>query len=280
MIRSPLNYTGGKFKLLPQILPLLPEKIDSFYDLFCGGGNVGINVDANQIVFNDTLPYLIDLFKLFKDEDFVNIEYGIKENIKNYKLDKLNQDGFLELRKNYNKNKKPLDFFTLICYAFNHQIRFNSNQEFNTPFGKERSSYNEKIEVNLKNFIDVLKSKKVTLENKDFSEFYNDFKENDFIYCDPPYLITTASYNDGKRGFKGWNEYEEKRLLNFLDTCNEKNIKFALSNVIFMGEKVNNILLEWSKNYTVHNLNHSYKNSNYQKKETNSQEVLIVNYKR
>lgn len=280
MIRSPLNYTGGKFKLLPQIIPLFPENIGSFYDLFCGGGNVGINIEADKIVFNDTLPYLIDLFELFKREDFSTIDTAIKKNIIHYKLDKSNQEGYLELRKNYNKDKKPLDFFTLICYAFNHQIRFNANQEFNIPFGKERSSYNEKIETNLKNFIETIKSKNVSFENKDYADFFSNFQENDFIYCDPPYLITTASYNDGKRGFKGWNEDEEKRLLEFLDKCNEKNIKFALSNVLFMGDKTNDILLKWSENYTVYNLDHSYKNSNYQKKETNSQEVLIVNYKR
>ena len=28
MIQSPLNYTGGKFKLLPQILPLFPQNIN------------------------------------------------------------------------------------------------------------------------------------------------------------------------------------------------------------------------------------------------------------
>lgn len=36
-IKSPLNYTGGKFKLLPQILPLMPDDIENFVDLFCGG---------------------------------------------------------------------------------------------------------------------------------------------------------------------------------------------------------------------------------------------------
>ena len=45
MIQSPLNYTGGKFKLLPQILPLFPKNINTFVDLFCGGCNVGINID-------------------------------------------------------------------------------------------------------------------------------------------------------------------------------------------------------------------------------------------
>ena len=36
-IKSPLNYTGGKYKLLPQILPLFPNEIDTFIDLFGGG---------------------------------------------------------------------------------------------------------------------------------------------------------------------------------------------------------------------------------------------------
>ena len=45
LIQSPLNYTGGKYKLLPQILPLFPKEIDCFVDLFCGGCNVGINID-------------------------------------------------------------------------------------------------------------------------------------------------------------------------------------------------------------------------------------------
>lgn len=44
MIKSPLNYIGGKYKLLPQILPLFPEQINTFVDLFAGGLDVSINV--------------------------------------------------------------------------------------------------------------------------------------------------------------------------------------------------------------------------------------------
>ena len=33
-IKSPLNYVGGKYKLLPQIMPLFPDNIDTFYDLY------------------------------------------------------------------------------------------------------------------------------------------------------------------------------------------------------------------------------------------------------
>lgn len=61
-IQSPLNYIGGKYKILPQILPLFPSRIRTFVDLFCGGCNVGINVSADRTIFNDNISYLIDLY--------------------------------------------------------------------------------------------------------------------------------------------------------------------------------------------------------------------------
>src|SRR5574344_1815734 len=44
MINPPFNYTGSKFKLLDQILPLLDYNKEYFIDLFCGGGSVYTNV--------------------------------------------------------------------------------------------------------------------------------------------------------------------------------------------------------------------------------------------
>ena len=52
-ISCPFNYTGGKFKLLDQIQPLLNEK-EVFLDLFAGGGNVGINSSSSKVIFNDS----------------------------------------------------------------------------------------------------------------------------------------------------------------------------------------------------------------------------------
>ena len=49
-VKGPLNYTGGKHKLLSQILPLFPKEINTFVDLFCGGGNVTVNVEAKRII--------------------------------------------------------------------------------------------------------------------------------------------------------------------------------------------------------------------------------------
>lgn len=62
LIKSPLNYVGGKYKLLPQILPYIPDNINTFVDLFTGGCNVGININANKIICNDLEAVVINLF--------------------------------------------------------------------------------------------------------------------------------------------------------------------------------------------------------------------------
>ena len=53
IVKSPLNFTGGKYKLLPQLVPLFPSDISTFVDIFCGGCNVGVNVTAKKIICND-----------------------------------------------------------------------------------------------------------------------------------------------------------------------------------------------------------------------------------
>ena len=65
-IKSPMNYTGGKYKILKHIIPNFPKDIHNFVDLFAGGLNVGINIDADTIYANDQITYLIDLYRFFQ----------------------------------------------------------------------------------------------------------------------------------------------------------------------------------------------------------------------
>lgn len=280
-VKSPLNYTGGKYKLLPNIFELAPSNINTFYDIFGGGFNVGINADSKKIIYNDMNCYLSEMFEYFKTEGFENVNTNIKNIITTYNLNQENVDGYNKLRKDYNNSPSPLCLFVLTCYSFNHQIRFNSKHEFNTPFGKDRSSYNDSIENNLSKFCYNLQKKDTEFYSKDFTEFMkNDYNTDDFIYCDPPYLITTGSYNDGKRGFKDWGIEEEKQLLKFLDLLNEKGIKFMLSNVFYHKGLSNDLLIEWSNKYNVHYVDKDYKNSSYHGKNTDKKtvEVIITNY--
>ena len=278
-IKSCLNYTGGKYKLLPQIMPLFPEDINMFVDLFCGGCNVGINVNAKKIICNDSEKVIIDLYNDWKNGECDELLNILKETISKYELSKTNKEGFEKIRKDYNDgNREWFMFYAMLMHSFNYQIRFNKNGEYNMPFGKDRSCFNQSTENNFINFINEIHSKNIFFTNKDFTELkIEKLKEDDFVYCDPPYLITCASYNEKD----GWNEIKERQLLKLLDYLNDNNIKFALSNVLENKGKRNEILIEWCKKYNVHYLNNSYSNCNYHAKDKSKNstvEVLITNY--
>ena len=283
--KSPLNYIGGKSKLLPQLLPLFPAEIDNFVDLFCGGCNVGINSNANKIHFNDNIVFLIEMYKAFQTKSLDETLWYIEKRIDDFELSLTNEIGYKNLRNEYNTQKNPLDLFVLVAFSFNHQIRFNNSHEFNNPFGRERSSFNPTMRQNLANFIVEIKENDVIFSSENFDDFdFNNLGNKDFVYADPPYLITCGTYNDGKRGFTGWSEKEEKLLLKRLDNLDNQGVKFALSNVLEHKGKENEILKTWvacHPSYNVNYLNYNYSNSNYQtavRDKNASVEVLIMNY--
>ena len=270
--------------MLPQILPLFPKRIRTFIDLFCGGANVGMNVKSKKVVFNDNLSYLIDLYRAFQTIPKAEILQHIENRISDLALSMTNEEGYLALRNLYNNQRNPLDLFVLIAYSFNHQIRFNNSHLFNNPFGRDRSSFNNRMRSNLIDFLDKLAVSDASFSCGSFDGFdLSELTEEDFLYCDPPYLITTGTYNDGKRGFSGWNEGEERKLLSLLKTVDENGLRFALSNVLIHKGKTNDILIEWvnENKYNVFHLNKDYSNSSYHtidRDKTASDEVLITNY--
>ncbi|WP_247909122.1 Dam family site-specific DNA-(adenine-N6)-methyltransferase [Streptococcus sanguinis] len=299
-VQSAINYTGGKFKLVPQLLPLFPKKIRNFYDVFAGGANITINIEAEKYFINDINKKVIELYEFFDKSEVDDILNNIEKIISEYSLSntkiygyefyntnstiglkEVNKKSYIELRKRYNagifdKSIEPLIFYILIVFGFNNQIRFNSDGFFNMPTGKR--DFNKKMALKLEKFINELHRRKIQYSSLDFKSFLNQqkFKDNDFVYLDPPYLLSTAAYNESG----GWTEKDESDLLNCLDELNTKGVKFALSNVLIHKGNENKILSEWAKNYKIHELDFNYNNSNYQSKakENNTLEVLITNY--
>lgn len=293
-LKSPLNYTGGKYKLLNQIIPIFPSNIKTFVDIFAGGCNVAVNIKAKKIIVNDISSHIIELYNYFKNHTLDEIENSIDKIVKKYKLSNsslygykyyntnsadglanYNKENYLKLRADYNKKPNPIMFYTLVIYAFNNQIRFNKKGEFNLPVNKR--DFTKNMRKNLKLFVQRIKEIDIDFIAKDFNDIA--IADDAFVYVDPPYLATTASYNENG----GWDEENEHRLLNYLDELDARGIKFALSNVFESKGVKNEILIKWSKSikYHVHYLNYSYSNCSYQTKnrdKNSTVEVLITNY--
>ncbi len=296
-VKSPLNYTGGKHKLLPQITKLFPRDIDTFYDVFAGGANVGINANANRIVCVEKNKYVTSLLRLIQKTNFDDLNqkildaierFGLSQSyIKGYDfygadsssgLGKINKEAFIKLRDEFNENKDRIDLLlVLVLYSFNNQIRFNAKGGFNLPVGKR--DYNGSSRKNIAAFNQLANEKKLTFKNTDFRNIEKlTISSDDFVYLDPPYLLGLASYNE----LGGWTEQDERDLYDLLTRLDKKGVRFALSNVIEHKGETNTIMKLWAKEngYTVNKLDFHYKNSNYHStaKDNVTVEVLITNY--
>ena len=150
-------------------------------------------------------------------------------------------------------------------------IRFNSKGDFNLPVGNV--DFNKNVYTALTNYLDFRKNNEIIFKNTDYKNFLNkiEIKENDYVFLDPPYLISMSEYN------KLWNEDKEKELCEFLDNLNEKGIKFGITNLITHKGKENVTFNNWAEKYNVYNINSNYISFNDNSIKHNSKEVFVTN---
>lgn len=295
-VKSPLNYTGGKYRILPQIMARIPSRHEVFYDVFSGGANVGINMNAREIVFVDNNRPLIELMEFLRKSDFENLvadldrliaEYGFSDSMsRGYGyygcessggLGQFNKGPYSALKADYNRKPEPINLLLLIVFGFNNQIRFNSRGEFNLPVGKR--DLNRVLRKRLRLFMERLGNINAHFEHMDFRDLdIGHLKERGaFLYLDPPYSLGLATYNEN-----GWDGGDDSDLMEFLLECDGNGLRFALSNVLLHKGQKNDALLEWclKTSMNISHLSCSYSNSSYHKLDRNSetQEVLITNF--
>ncbi|MDR1027592.1 MAG: Dam family site-specific DNA-(adenine-N6)-methyltransferase [Rickettsiales bacterium] len=304
IVKTPLNYTGNKSRILDQLLPLFPKNIKRFVDVCCGGASVGLNVEADQIICLDINNEVIDLLrtiKLFPEEQIISIietlikNFGLSDTFSegydpykkhidgNNGLKNYNKVGYLRLRDHFNTSSninpfhKSIYLLTLISFCFNNDIRFNSAGKFNMPVGK--TDFNGSIRDKLHSFKQGTLNKNIDFHRSDFSVVKElGLGKGDFVYIDPPYLITNAVYNEND----SWNEKKETELLKTLDFLHARNVRFALSNVLSKSGKENSILAKWVKKnkFKIIDIDYHYRSASYNKKnrQANEREIVVLNY--
>ncbi|MDD3033244.1 MAG: Dam family site-specific DNA-(adenine-N6)-methyltransferase [Bacteroidales bacterium] len=276
--RSPLFYVGDKYKLLQTLLDKFPNKINRFIEPFVGGGSVSLNVSAEAYLLNDINNNVINIHRMLceyanKEDSFFKQCYQIideyslscsarndiipdnlkREYIKTYYA-QYNRESYSILKNKYNESedKNPLILYILLIYGFNRMLRFNNKGNFNLPVGNVDFNLNTKMA--LKNYFSIMREKNITWSSLDFREFLDgiQWEEDDYIYLDPPYLITFSEYN------KLWNQKTEENLLNKLDELHNRGCKFAISNVTHYKSRINQTFLDWSTAYNVHLVKSNY----------------------
>lgn len=276
--RSPLFYVGDKYKLYPAISESFPADINKFIEPFAGGGSVFLNVKARRYLINDIDSNVINLHNFLQQSaaDPAAFFKAVAEKIEHYGLSrsyaadivplalkkqyvktyyaKFNKTGFNQLKADYNaaEEKDPLLLYLLLIFGFNRMLRFNANFKYNLPVGNV--DFNKNVRKALEDYFRLTQEKQPEMHNEDFVAFLDkiDYAPGDFVYADPPYLLTFSEYN------KLWNEEEEKRLLQKLDELAAQGVKFAVSNITHYKGKVNDLFLAWSTRYQCREIKSNY----------------------
>lgn len=259
---SPIFYMGNKKKLISKgLCNLFPTNIDTYFELFAGSAIVAMNTQAHDYVINDkdnNLKRLYMLFGKYSSEKIISEinkridHYGLaRERTKRnqyFDLDKLERykTAYIKLRNHYNSIKedteeKLFDFYTLMFYSFSQQFRFNSKGDFNMPVGND--CFSEKNQSYIANGCRFFNADNVVItDTLDFASIPPTvISKNDFVYLDPPYLNTTATYNENN----GWNTDDELRLYSYCEKLNDNGIKFGMSNVFENKGQINDRLIDW-----------------------------------
>ena len=292
IVRSPLFYVGDKRKLMSQIMTYFPNHIDRLIEPFVGGGSVFMNVDADGFLLNDLNYIVIQIHSMLssycdrKDDFFREVfslinKYGLtsrflgipQEHGKSSDCKDVNREAYNRMKIDFNSGGKKdiMLLYLLIIYGFNHMIRFNKKGDFNLPVGN--LDFNENVYNALNDYFAQTETKQPPWHSQDYSAFLAeiDFRKDDLVYLDPPYLISSSEYN------KMWNEECERNLIREMDRLDAMGVRFAVSNAITYRGKKNDIFGEWAKKYNIHPISSNYI-SYWDNTRKESGEVLVTNY--
>jgi adenine-specific DNA-methyltransferase len=279
-INPPFNYTGGKFKLLDQILPKFDYSKPTFIDLFTGGGSVYCNVldKYNKILVNDIISDLIGIHKQLTLSD------KIIDDVKMLCVAKDDQVGFHKLRDDYNINPTPAKLWALMLCSTNNMLRFNKSMKYNQSFG--RRNFNISTEKKVNEYVSLIRpyGNKMFYTSKHFKDIPITLKA--FYYIDPPY--SNIINNDGQISNKKiseagynilYNKQDDIDLYEYIHKLNKVGATFMISGLLEHNDKKSWILTKLMQdgfNFTY--IDTDYHKVSRQSEDKKSKEIIIYNY--
>ena len=233
MIAPLLKWAGGKRQLRHELVHRLPERWNTYFEPFIGGGallaelaNLG---RLGHAVIGDKNPELVSLYRVVRQKPERLAAALSDEKFRN------DEGSFRRIRAEFNgligTGKQPLERAALLLYLNKHSYnglwRVNGKGYYNVPFGKYTRASLPSVRM-LQKFSRMLAG--VTLISGDFERIIRTAKGGDFIYFDPPYhpLSKTARFTDYTTG--GFPFADQERLARVFRRLSDRGVQVMLSN--------------------------------------------------
>ena len=270
----PLKCQGIKTKLTEWIKDHAAlEEPGTWFEPFMGSGVVGFNVRPQKAIFSDINPHIINFYNAIKDG---SITAGIAKEFLEHEGEILQKQGesyYYEVRERFNKDSKPLDMLFLNRACFNGVMRFNKKGIFNVPFGHKpqrfAKAYITKISNQINYVSDAVSQYDWTFTSIDFRKLIPAATQNDFVYCDPPYIGRHVDY------YNSWGEQEERELYDLLSAT---PAKFILSTWHSNRYRSNPALEKYIYRFTILTREHFYHVGASEANRNPMLEAIVLNY--
>ena len=254
IIVPPIKCQGIKTKLVPFIIDNVKRNSSGrWIEPFVGTGVVAFNVLPDRALLNDKNKYIISFYKKLQNKEITS--YSVREFLE-YHGSMLEQKGgeyYLEMREKFNNNGDPLYFLFLNRSAFNGMIRFNRKGQFNVPFCQKPNRFSKayitKICNQVNNVADIIKNRDWEFTNLPWQSAFNNAKEEDCIYLDPPYIGRDTSYVG---------EWFEEEAIELSDYAHRTPANVCLSMWKENEFRKNNHLYDYWNDFTWYEQNHFY----------------------
>lgn len=227
-----IKWAGGKRQLLSAINERLPERYESYFEPFIGGGAVLFDLQPKHAVINDINKALINLYRQIQSsvdalmEKIDSIDSGIAnaQDPKEY---------YYAVRERYNellsKDEHDLESAALLVYlnkhCFNGLYRVNAKGLFNVPYnGSSAASYSRENLIAASKYLEG-----VTILQGDFEDACSDAERGDFIFFDSPYApLNPTSFEAYTK--EGFSREEHVRLSKLFRELTERGCYCMLTN--------------------------------------------------
>ncbi len=221
-----LKWAGGKYRVLPHIVPYLPTTSRRLIEPFVGSAVVTLNTQYDHYLLADINPDLINLYRhvLQQQNDFIRYARGF------FKPQHNDSERFYALRERFNHEKNPRAKAALFLYlnrhGYNGLCRYNASGEFNVPFGRYRAPYFPETEL----LAFAAKHDRIELVCADFRDVFKKAKKSDVIYCDPPYVPLSKTANFVAYAKQGFGEQAQNDLAQLAERHCQRGGRVLISN--------------------------------------------------
>ncbi len=277
VIVPPIKSQGIKTKLVPWIMDAVKIANPSgrWIEPFLGTGVVAFNSGFDEALLNDTNPHIIRFYQGIQDDLIVPTSVRRYLEEANQKLSNGEENGYVyfrEVRDRFNREFSPLDLLFLSRAGFNGMMRFGRKGNWNIPFCKKPNRFAQAYTTKIVNQVSQVKAviqEKWVFSNKSFAEIIPLAKEDDLIYCDPPYYGRYVDY------YNGWTEKDEELLFNLLS---KTKAKFILSTWHHNDWRANDMIEKYWKNFNVVTKDHFYHSGGNIENRRTIVEALVCNF--